>query len=69
MAISYVVAGPMVAWLGAKGVYIVGGLVAFVGVAILPPVLGLARSVAAPRGQFPVEARQALVEPAPSILP
>jgi MFS family permease len=39
MAMSYVAAGPAVAWLGARGVYIVGGIAAFVGVAIAVPIL------------------------------
>jgi MFS family permease len=43
MAASYVVAGPAVAWLGPKGVYIVGGGVAFVGVVIALPILRAGR--------------------------
>jgi MFS family permease len=43
MALSYVMAGPAVAWLGARGVYIVGGIAAFVGVAISLPILRSAR--------------------------
>jgi MFS family permease len=39
MAISYVMAGPGVAWLGPRGVYIVGGIAAFIGVAIALPIL------------------------------
>jgi MFS family permease len=39
MAISYVIAGPAVAWVGARGVYIVGGIAAFIGVAISLPIL------------------------------
>jgi MFS family permease len=39
MAISYVLAGPAVAWLGAKGVYVVGGLAAFLGLGIALPIL------------------------------
>jgi len=69
MAISYVVAGPMVAWLGAKGVYILGGLVAFVGVATLLPILGPARQEADSVPDVPVEAVRALAEPASPILP
>jgi MFS family permease len=42
MAASYVMAGPAVAWVGARGVYIVGGTVAFAGVAIALPILGSA---------------------------
>lgn len=41
MAISYVMAGPAVAWIGARGVYIVGGVAAFIGVAISLPILRL----------------------------
>jgi MFS family permease len=43
MALSYVMAGPAVAWLGPRGVYIVGGIAAFVGVAISLPILRGAR--------------------------
>jgi predicted MFS family arabinose efflux permease len=39
MALSYVAAGPAVALLGARGVYIVGGVAAFLGVAIALPIL------------------------------
>ena len=39
MALSYVIAGPAVASLGARGVYVVGGIAAFVGVAISLPIL------------------------------
>jgi MFS family permease len=39
MALSYVVAGPAVSWWGARGVYIVGGIAAFLGVAIAMPIL------------------------------
>jgi len=45
MALSYVAAGPMVSWLGAKGVYIVGGGIALVGVTVGLPLL---RSVIRP---------------------
>jgi MFS family permease len=47
MAISYVMAGPAVAWLGARGVYIVGGIAAFIGVAIALPILRGTREPAA----------------------
>lgn len=47
MALSYVIAGPAVAWLGARGVYIVGGIAAFAGVAIALPILRGAREPAA----------------------
>ena len=39
MALSYVAAGPMVSWLGAKGVYIVGGGIALLGVTVGLPLL------------------------------
>jgi MFS family permease len=45
MALSYVMAGPAVAWLGPRGVYIVGGVAAFAGVAIALPILGTAGRV------------------------
>ncbi|HEV8420058.1 MAG TPA: MFS transporter [Actinomycetota bacterium] len=45
MALSYVIAGPAVSWLGARGVYIVGGVVAFVGVFIAYPILRASREV------------------------
>jgi MFS family permease len=47
MAISYVMAGPAVAWIGPRGVYIVGGIAAFIGVAIALPILRGAREPAA----------------------
>jgi len=47
MAASYVVAGPAVAWLGARGVYIVGGAAAMIGVAVALPVLRIARESSA----------------------
>jgi MFS family permease len=47
MAISYVMAGPAVAWLGPRGVYIVGGIAASMGVAISLPILRSARQPAA----------------------
>jgi MFS family permease len=43
MAISYVIAGPMVAWLGARGVYVVGGVIALAGVAVALPILSMTR--------------------------
>jgi MFS family permease len=58
MAISYVVAGPAVSWLGARGVYIVGGVVAFVGVMAAFPILRAARV----RPTEPVAARPAEAE-------
>jgi MFS family permease len=53
MAVSYVIAGPAVSWLGARGVYIVGGVVAFVGVLAALPVVRAARTrpVQAPAAQ------------------
>ena len=39
MAISYVIAGPAVAWLGPKTVYAVGGVVAMIGLLFLLPIL------------------------------
>jgi MFS family permease len=52
MALSYIVAGPAVAWLGAKRVYVVGGAIAMVALSFLVPIL---------RG------RVAATEPAPTI--
>jgi MFS family permease len=53
MALSYVAAGPAVAWLGPRGVYIVGGVVAFIGTAISLPILRSAResATAVPSGE------------------
>ena len=45
MAVSYVVAGPAVSWLGARGVYIVGGAAAFLGVFIALPIVRAARQI------------------------
>jgi MFS family permease len=39
MAVSYVIAGPAVSWLGPRGVYIVGGVAAFGGIFIALPIL------------------------------
>jgi len=39
MAVSYVVAGPMVSWLGPKRVYVTGGAIAMAGLAIALPLL------------------------------
>jgi MFS family permease len=44
LALSYVVAGPIVEWLGPRGTYVVGGAIGLVAVAILLPVLGEARA-------------------------
>jgi MFS family permease len=46
MAVSYVVAGPLVSWLGAKGVYVVGGGIALAGVSVALPILRSARRAA-----------------------
>jgi MFS family permease len=43
MALSYVVAGPAVAWLGARGIYVVGGGIALMGVVIALPLLRTGR--------------------------
>jgi MFS family permease len=43
MAVSYVIAGPAVSWLGARGVYIVGGVAAFAGVFLALPIVRAAR--------------------------
>jgi MFS family permease len=45
IALSYIAAGPAVSWLGAKGVYILGGGIAFIGVAVSLPILRAARAV------------------------
>jgi MFS family permease len=39
MAVSYVIAGPAVSWLGPRGVYIIGGAAAFGGIFIALPIL------------------------------
>jgi MFS family permease len=67
MATSYVMAGPMVALLGAKGVYILGGAVAFVGVALAFPMLGMARAWAAERNR--VAGQPEMAEPASLLIP
>jgi MFS family permease len=41
LAVSYVIAGPAVGWLGPKTVYLVGGVVAMVGLVIALPILRL----------------------------
>ena len=58
MAISYVIAGPAVSWLGARGVYIVGGAAAFLGVFIAYPILRATRGVEAV-GEEPAQALDA----------
>jgi MFS family permease len=50
MAVSYVVAGPMVAWLGARRVYVVGGVAAFAAVFITLPIRR-AGQTATPQGE------------------
>lgn len=67
MATSYVMAGPLVALLGAKGVYILGGAVAFVGVALAFPILGMARAWAAERNR--VAGQPEMAEPASLLTP
>lgn len=47
MAVSYVIAGPAVSWLGARGVYILGGAAAFLGVFIALPIVKATRAEAA----------------------
>jgi len=39
LAVSYLIAGPAVHVLGAKGTYLVGGIVSFVAVGVLLPIL------------------------------
>jgi len=48
MAASYVVAGPMVTWLGPKGVYIFGGGIALAGVSLAFPILRAPKRAAEP---------------------
>jgi MFS family permease len=43
MAFSFVAAGPAVAWLGARGIYVVGGGIAALGVFLALPILGARR--------------------------
>jgi MFS family permease len=59
MAVSYVVAGPMVAWLGPKGVYVAGGAIAMVGLVVALPIL---RRPAGAAGKDEVSARTSAVE-------
>ena len=61
MAVSYIVAGPAVAVLGARGVYVAGGIIALIGVAIAAPILR-----AAPAGRGPVVGEQ---DPTELLLP
>jgi MFS family permease len=65
MAVSYVIAGPAVSWLGPRGVYIVGGVAAFVGVFFVLPILRAVRvptdEPAAPLGAGTAEAATLLV--------
>jgi MFS family permease len=67
MAMSYVMAGPAVAWLGPRGVYIVGGIAAFLGVTISLPILGSPRSRAAETEVPPRAGEKA--EPASLLVP
>jgi MFS family permease len=53
MAVSYVIAGPAVSWLGARGVYIVGGVAAFFAVFLAYPILKATRRASAARGEEP----------------
>lgn len=57
MAVSYVIAGPAVSWLGPRGVYIVGGAAALLGVFFALPIVRDARALAA----------RALVEPSQEV--
>jgi MFS family permease len=43
LALSFVVGGPAVAWLGARGVYVLGGVIAFAGVGLAMPIFKLTR--------------------------
>jgi MFS family permease len=54
MAVSYVIAGPAVSWLGPRGVYIVGGVAAFFAVFLAYPILRATRLARAARGEEPV---------------
>jgi MFS family permease len=67
MAMSYVMAGPAVAWLGPRGVYIVGGIAAFLGVTISLPILGSPRPRAAETEVPPRAGEKA--EPASVLVP
>lgn len=58
MAVSYVIAGPAVSWLGPRGVYIVGGVAAFVGVFIALPIVSATRQVPVGAGE-PSQATEA----------
>jgi MFS family permease len=46
LALSFLLAGPAVAWLGPQGVYLVGGVGTFIGVAIALPILRSRRPAA-----------------------
>jgi MFS family permease len=67
MAISYVIAGPAVAWIGPRGVYIVGGIAAFIGVAISLPILRSARAAAGEEIAGPESDEE--MEPASLVIP
>jgi MFS family permease len=64
MALSYIVAGPAVAWLGARGVYVVGGGIAFVGVLIALPILRFGNVPAVREAAIPEPTAPAASEPA-----
>lgn len=69
LAASYVIAGPAVAWLGPKGVYVVGGAVAMVGLAFVVPLVRSGRASGDPTrtavGTEGPRAGEAVVLPAP----
>ena len=58
MAVSYVIAGPAVALLGARGVYVAGGLAALAGVAFAARIL----RAAVPGRTKPVEGQPTAAE-------
>lgn len=64
MALSFIVAGPAVAWLGARGVYVVGGGIALVGVVIALPILRLRRVSPVREAVTPEPGASAVSEPA-----
>jgi MFS family permease len=58
MALSYVLAGPAVSWLGPRGVYIVGGVAAFIGVFVALPLVR-ATPLVTVAGKDPSQVREA----------
>jgi len=64
MAVSYIVAGPAVAWLGAREVYVVGGGIALLGVVIALPILRLGRVSPVRAAVDPRSGAPAVSEPA-----